>query len=49
MKEIDLGRDLETIVISFKSDYGLAFQETSDDIWKVLIGMAEVKAYDTIK
>ncbi len=31
------------------SDYGSVFQETSSDIWKVLIDKAEAEAHDNIK
>ncbi len=49
MAKIDLGNDLETIVIGLRSDYGAAFQETSGDIWKVLIDKEEAEANDKIK
>ncbi len=32
VREIDLGKDLETIVFGLRNDYGAVLQETSSDI-----------------
>ncbi len=48
VKEVDLGKDMETIVIG-RDDYGAVFQETSSNMCKVFIDKAEAEAYDKIK
>ena len=49
VREIDLGKEMETILVTMENDYGSTFREMSHDIWKVLIDKAEAEAYDKIK
>ena len=49
VKEIDLGKDLEKVVTTLKSEYGDEFDKVSGDMWNVLIDKAEAGAYDKIK
>ncbi len=48
-QEIDMGRDMETVLTTLGREYGAIFGEASQDIWKVLIDEAEAEAYDKIK
>ncbi len=48
-KELDLGKDMGSIVIGLRGYYEAILQEMSNDIWKVLIEKAKAEAYDKIK
>ena len=49
VKEIDLGKDLEKVVTTLKSEYGDEFDKVSGDMWNALIDKAEAEANDKIK
>ncbi len=44
-KDIDLGRDIETVLTTLAVDYGAGHGEASQDLWTVLIDKAEAEAY----
>ncbi len=46
VKEIDLGKEMEKIVAGLMADYGEEFEKASGDVWNILIGKAEMEAYD---
>ncbi len=48
-REIDLGKEMEAILMMMENEYGSIFEEVTLDIWKVLIDKAEAEAYDKIK
>ena len=48
-KEIDLGKDLGTILEDMSIDNLELFKSTSADIWRVLIDKTEAEAYEKIK
>ncbi len=48
-REIDLGKDMETVLVALGREDGATLGEASQDVWKVLMDKAEAEAYDKIK
>ena len=49
VREIDLGKDLRSVMTKVGTAYGEMTEGASRDIWKVLIDKSEAEAYDKIK
>jgi hypothetical protein len=49
VKEIDLGKDLESTLKKLSEVYGEVWFDVSGDVYKVLIDKSEAEAYDKIR
>ena len=48
-RELDLGKEIDTVLGAMYSVYGDVLWEASADIWRVLVDKTEAAAYDKIK